>query len=87
MAENAYEIADTVDITNLVCPMTFVTAKAALAELEIGEVLRVHLAAGEPMQNVPRSFADDGQKVLSQGSRGRRLRPRREEARRRIAHS
>jgi hypothetical protein len=28
-------------------------------------VLRVHLAAGEPMQNVPRSFADDGQKVLS----------------------
>ena len=65
MAENAYEIADTVDITELVCPMTFVTAKAALAELEIGEVLRVHLTAGEPMQNVPRSFADDGQKVLS----------------------
>ena len=87
MAENAYEIADTVDITDLVCPMTFVTAKAALAELEIGKVLRVHLAAGEPMHNVPRSFADDGQKVLSQGSRGRRLRPRREEARRRIAHS
>lgn len=65
MAENAYEIADTVDITDLVCPMTFVTAKVALAELEIGEVLRVHLAAGEPMHNVPRSFADDGQKVLS----------------------
>ena len=65
MAENAYEIADTVDITDLVCPMTFVTAKAALAELEIGEVLRVHLAAGEPMQSVPRSFADDGQKVLA----------------------
>ncbi|MGN0071473.1 MAG: sulfurtransferase TusA family protein [Atopobiaceae bacterium] len=65
MAQEAYEVTDTVDITNLVCPMTFVTAKAALAELEIGEVLRVHLAAGEPMENVPRSFADDGQKVLA----------------------
>ena len=64
MAQEPYEIADAVDITDLVCPMTFVTAKAALAELEIGKVLRVHLAAGEPMQNVPRSFADDGQKVL-----------------------
>ena len=58
MAQEPYEIADAVDITDLVCPMTFVTAKAALAELEIGKVLRVHLAAG-------RSFADDGQKVLS----------------------
>lgn len=65
MAESGYEVADTVDITDQVCPMTFVVAKAALAELEIGQVLRVHLADGEPMLNVPRSFADDGQQVLA----------------------
>lgn len=65
MAETDYEIDDTVDITALVCPMTFVTAKAALEELEIGQVLRVHLNEGEPMQNVPRSFRDDGQQVLA----------------------
>lgn len=65
MAETDYQIDDTVDITPLVCPMTFVTAKAALEEHEIGQVLRVHLNAGEPMQNVPRSFRDDGQQVLA----------------------
>ena len=61
----AYAVDDTVDITDQVCPMTFVMAKAALAELEIGQVLRVHLNAGEPMENVPRSFRDDGQQVLA----------------------
>lgn len=65
MAQTTYTIDDTVDITAQVCPMTFVMAKAALEELEIGQVLRVHLNAGEPMQNVPRSFRDDGQQVLS----------------------
>ena len=60
-----YAVDDTVDITDQVCPMTFVVAKAALAELEIGQVLRVHLSEGEPMQNVPRSFRDDGQQVLA----------------------
>ena len=65
MAETDYQIDDTVDITPLVCPMTFGTAKAALEEREIGQVLRVHLNAGEPMQNVPRSFRDDGQQVLA----------------------
>lgn len=65
MTKEEYEVADTVDITDQVCPMTFVVAKAALAELEIGEVLRVHLADGEPMLNVPRSFRDDGQQVLA----------------------
>ena len=65
MARGNYDVADTVDITDQVCPMTFVMAKAALAELEVGEVLRVHLNEGEPMENVPRSFRDDGQQVLA----------------------
>ena len=60
-----YAVDDTVDSTDQVCPMTFGVAKAALAELEIGQVLRVHLREGEPMQNVPRSFRDDGQQVLA----------------------
>ena len=55
---------ESIDITNLVCPMTFVKAKAAMEELEVGQVLKVHLNEGEPMQNVPRSLKDDGQQVL-----------------------
>ena len=55
---------DTVDITDVVCPVTFVKTKVALEELEDGQILRVHLNDGEPVQNVPRSVKDEGHKVL-----------------------
>lgn len=64
MAQKEILFDDEVDITDAVCPMTFVRAKAAIEELEIGQVLKVHLNEGEPMQNVPRSLKDDGQQVL-----------------------
>lgn len=57
-------IDERVDITDVVCPMTFVKAKVAMDELEIGQVLAVTLNDGEPVQNVPRSFKDEGQQVL-----------------------
>ena len=60
----AYEINDTVDITDVNCPITFVKAKVALDELEEGEVLKVHMNAGEPANNVPRSFKEEGHEVL-----------------------
>jgi TusA-related sulfurtransferase len=44
--------------------MTFVKAKVALEELEIGQVLAVTLNEGEPAENVPRSFKEEGQEVL-----------------------
>jgi TusA-related sulfurtransferase len=53
-----------VDITDVVCPMTFVKAKVALEELDDGQVLEIHLNDGEPIQNVPRSFKDEGHKVI-----------------------
>jgi TusA-related sulfurtransferase len=40
-----YEINDRVDITDVVCPMTFVKAKVAMEELEIGQVLAVTMTA------------------------------------------
>lgn len=64
MAQEEIAFDDEVDITDAVCPMTFVRAKAAIEELEIGQVLKVRLNEGEPMQNVPRSLKDDGQQVL-----------------------
>ena len=59
-----FTIHETVDITDVVCPMTFVKAKVAMEELEIGQVLSVHMNDGEPVQNVPRSFKEEGQQVL-----------------------
>ena len=44
--------------------MTFVKAKAAIEELEVGDVLEVIMNEGEPVQNVPRSMKEDGQQVL-----------------------
>ena len=59
-----FTIDATVDLTDVVCPMTFVKAKVAMEELEIGQVLSVHMNDGEPVQNVPRSFKEEGQQVL-----------------------
>lgn len=56
---------DSLDITDVVCPITFVKVKMALEELENGQILDVHLNEGEPIQNVPRSLKDEGHKVLS----------------------
>ena len=47
-------IDDTVDITDKVCPLTFVKAKVAIDELE----------DGEPVQNVPRSIKEEGHQIL-----------------------
>ena len=62
MAEIAFD--DQVDITDKVCPLTFVKAKVAIDELDDGEVLAVRMNDGEPVQNVPRSFKEDGHQVL-----------------------
>ncbi len=59
-----FKIDDTVDITDVVCPVTFVKAKVALEELDDGEILSVHMNDGEPVQNVPRSIKDEGHQIL-----------------------
>lgn len=53
-----------IDITDVVCPMTFVKVKVALEELEEGQILEVKMNEGEPIQNVPRSLKDEGHQVI-----------------------
>lgn len=62
MAE--FQINERVDITDVVCPTTFVKAKVALEELEEGEILSIRMNDGEPVQNVPRSIKEEGHKIL-----------------------
>jgi len=57
-------INETIDITDVVCPITFVKAKVALEELDDGQILSVRLNDGEPVQNVPRSIKEEGHKIL-----------------------
>lgn len=53
-----------VDITDKVCPLTFVKAKVSLEELDDGEILAIRMNDGEPVQNVPRSLKEEGHQVL-----------------------
>lgn len=57
-------IDDQVDITDKVCPLTFVKAKVAIDELDDGEVIAIRMNDGEPVQNVPRSIKEEGHQIL-----------------------
>ncbi len=64
MAELDFTVDEKVDVTDVVCPITFVKTKVALDEMDEGQILQVHLNDGEPVQNVPRSVKDEGHQVL-----------------------
>ena len=55
---------DAIDITNEVCPMTFVRTKLKLERMRPGEVLRVRLKGDEPLRNVPRAAREEGHSIL-----------------------
>jgi len=58
--------ADTfVDITDVVCPVTFVKAKVALEEIAAGQILEIKLKDGEAIQNVPRSLKNEKHRISS----------------------
>ena len=58
------KIDDKVDITDVVCPVTFVKTKVALEELDDGQILAIRMNDGEPVQNVPRSIKEEGHQIL-----------------------
>lgn len=52
-----------IDIRAHACPITYVKTRIALERLRAGEVLEVLLREGEPLDNVPRSAAEEGHLV------------------------
>lgn len=58
------KIDETVDVTDVKCPTTFVKAKVAIEELDEGQILAIRLNDGEPVQNVPRSLKEEGHEIL-----------------------
>ena len=57
-------IDNTIDITDVVCPVTYVKVKVELEDMEPGQVLSVRLNSGDALQNVPRSLKNDGHRVF-----------------------
>jgi len=58
--------ATLLDLSGVTCPMNFVKTKLRLETLPAGARLSVILDDGEPIENVPRSLEEQGQKVLEQ---------------------
>jgi TusA-related sulfurtransferase len=58
----------TLDVTGLRCPLTWVKTKLALERMAPGERLDVRCAAGEALENVPRSAREAGHEVAVEGT-------------------
>jgi TusA-related sulfurtransferase len=54
-----------VDLRPFACPLTYVKTRIALERLAAGERLEVWLAAGEAVESVPRSAAEEGHRVVA----------------------
>jgi TusA-related sulfurtransferase len=57
--------ARVVDLRPYACPLTYVKTRIALERIAAGERIEIWLAAGEAVENVPRSAAEEGHRVLS----------------------
>jgi TusA-related sulfurtransferase len=53
-----------VDLRAYACPLTYVKTRIALERIAPGDVLEVWLAAGEPVESVPRSAEEEGHRVV-----------------------
>jgi len=54
-----------VDLRPYACPLTYVKTRIALERLAEGQRLELWLAAGEPVESVPRSAEEEGHRVLA----------------------
>ncbi len=51
------------DISQEVCPLTFVRTKLLIERMQPGEVAEIRLSGGEPLDNVPRAAREEGHTV------------------------
>ena len=52
------------DITEDICPMTFVKTRLLIEKMSPGEIAEIRLTGGEPLENVPASVTELGHIVL-----------------------
>lgn len=51
------------DISEEVCPMSFVLTKLEIEKLEIGQILELVCKAGEPVRNISIQLKDEGHEI------------------------
>lgn len=52
------------DISEDVCPMTFVRTRLLIEKMAAGETAEIRLPGGEPLENVPQSILELGHQLL-----------------------
>jgi TusA-related sulfurtransferase len=67
-AATVLDMAHSLDVSDLRCPMTWVRTKVELERLEPGQTLEVTLPPGEALENVPRSAREAGHSVVVAGT-------------------
>ncbi|MBM08228.1 MAG: SirA protein [Magnetovibrio sp.] len=53
-----------IDITDDVCPMTFVKTKLLIEKMKSGQIIEIRLCGREPLDNVPRNLKEHGHELL-----------------------
>jgi len=53
-----------IDITQELCPMTFVKTRLQIEKMNSGEMLVIRLLGDEPLKNVPDSLTELGHRVI-----------------------
>lgn len=53
------------DITDDICPMTYVKVRLQIEKMLTDEIIEIRLKGSEPLQNVPASVVELGHKILS----------------------
>ena len=60
---------NTLDLSGVLCPMTWVRTRLSLEAMPAGEELEVVLDDGEPLDSVPQSAREEGHEVTVSGNR------------------
>ncbi|MBI1925716.1 sulfurtransferase TusA family protein [Candidatus Poribacteria bacterium] len=62
--EKVEEIVDSLDLKGVACPFNYVRTKLRLEQMEVGQLLEITIDDGEPIENVPKSLANDGHGIM-----------------------
>ena len=55
-----------IDLKSVPCPINFVRAKLMIDSMKHGEVLRIELDDGEPVESVTKSMQEEGHELIQQ---------------------
>lgn len=62
--ESSEKESEVYDLRRIACPINYVKVKLRLETLQTGDILKVYLDEGEPVESVPKSLQNDGQEIV-----------------------